>query len=508
MPTRQDYAARLLPLLTEGLGPHLLSAAPGEVFSIAELADTLGGILEELERQHLGASSHIRALMAEQPTEPWDGHGGLAFLLYYLHNPPPELRAEIDALPELKVVWDAMAAAAAPSPFTPGSFGALAASLPTQALVKCNEWGDIYGTGKYEQLDDGWAWTLKNDAMNHLPKWAGNGYGIADFVKHDWKQPLSLQPGSDGQVRIAIIGDWGSGEYTLSGLANKRGPAFAVMDTLGKLTPPPDYLIHLGDTYYSGTDANRSPVREEADHLIAALKQYPSLAKPGHCFALNSNHEMYGGAYGYFGTALAHPLFSGQKGCSYFALAFGNWIIAGIDSAYFDPSNLYMAGGLGDKTLDPQYAFLKQLKTSGKKLILLSHHTGLSTDGASPSDYLWNDVTSVVAPDYWYWGHTHLGAAYSSKAHSGNMRTRCIGHSSMPFAIPPGMEKCQQNVDWYSATPLDPSTALQAPYYSRPRAKNGFAMLTLGKDAISEQAYDIGNTTPVWSRVCNETGGS
>jgi len=324
----------------------------------------------------------------------------------------------------------------------------------------------------------------------------GNGYGISDFVTHDWTQPVALQPGSDGQVRIAIIGDWGSGKYSLNGLADKNGPAFAVMDTLCKLMPPPDYLIHMGDTYYSGTGANRSPAREEAHNLIDVLEQYPSLAKRGCCFALNSNHEMYGGSYGYFRSALSHRLFSSQEGCSYFALEFENWIIVGIDSAYFDLSTLYMAGGLGDEIDNPQYEFLRQISASGKKVILLSHHTGLSTDGASSSDYLWHDVTGVVRPDCWYWGHTHLGAAYSSKAYSGPIKTRCIGHSSMPFAIPPGMAKCRQNVDWYSQTPLDPSTRPSPFYYSR-RARNGFAMLTLSKTGITEQVYDIGNTTPI-----------
>lgn len=494
MPTRQEYSARLLPLLREGFRLHPLLPAPDRVFSIEELADHLGGILEELERQHLGASSHIQALLAERPTEPWDGHGELAFLLYYLHHPPPELRREIDALPGLQVVWDAMAAVAAPSPFTPDSFAALVAALPTEEIVLCNEWGDIYGIGKYEQLDPGWSWTLKNVVMNYLPKWAGNGYGITDFVIRDWTRPLALQPGSDGQVRIAILGDWGSGMYTLNGLEGKNGPACAVMDTLCKLTPPPDYLIHLGDTYYAGTDPIRSPVREEAHHLIEILEQYPSVAKRGYCFTLNSNHEMYGGGYGYFGTALSHPLFSGQNGCSYFALAFENWIIVGIDSAYFDPSILYMAGGLGDET-NPQYPFLKEIDASGKDVILLSHHTGLSTDGASSSDYLWEDVTGVVTPDFWYYGHTHLGVAYSGKAYSGPMRTRCIGHGSMPFAVPPGMAKCKQNVQWYSQTPLDPATTPHPLYYSQ-RARNGFAMLTLSKGGITEQVYDIGNTIP------------
>ena len=499
MPTRQEYSGRLLPMLSEGFRTESLSADSGEDYSVEELAGTLGGILEELERQHMGASSHIQGLLAEQSPEPWDGHGELAFLQYFLHNPPPELRGEIDALPELKLVWDAMAAVAAPSPFTPDSFRSLEDSLPKEATVKCNEWGDIYGTNQYEQLDVGWAWTLKNVLMNHLPQWKSKSYGIAEFVTHDWKQPFVLQPDTDGQVRIGIIGDWGSGKYHLNGLGDKDGPAFAVMDTLQKLENPPDYLIHLGDTYYSGTGPNRTPTGEEGNNLIDVLKLYPTLAKPGHCFTLNSNHEMYGGAYGYYSAALSHPLFSGQRGCSYFALEFEDWIIAGIDSAYFDPSNLYMAGGLGEKSKDPQYEFLQQVQASGKQVILMSHHTGLSTDGGSPSEHLWKNVTCVLMPDYWYWGHTHLGAVYSSCAYSGDMKTRCIGHSSMPFAIPPGMKKCQQNLDWYSNSPLESSSELQDLYYSSPRAKNGFAMLTLRKDGISEEIYDIGNTTPVWS---------
>jgi len=104
-----------------------------------------------------------------------------------------------------------------------------------------------------------------------------------------------------------------------------------------------------------------------------------------------------------------------------------------------------------------------------------------------------------MKPDYWYWGHIHLGAVYSKNAYSGEMKTRCIGHSSMPFAIPPGMEKCQGNIDWYSKTPLDSSTKLQALYYSRPRAKNGFSVLTLSENAVTEEIYEIGNKNPIWS---------
>lgn len=505
MATQEEYSAKLHALLSSGFEnlPSFLDKIEGVAeFSVAELSGKLGGILAELERQHVGASAHLNALQAQQPGEDWAGHGELAFLLYHLHNPPPALRAEIDAIPALKLLWDSLALVAPQPAFTPSQFQNLQQTLAQGSEVYCNKWGDIYGFGTYEQLDIGWAWTLKNDLLNHLPKWMGHGCGIRSFVHNTWSQPVALQPGADGKVRIAIIGDWGSGPYQLNGLANPKGPAVAVMDTLRQLPNPPDYIVHLGDTYYSGTGANRSPQSEESHNLLDVLTQYPTVAQQGKCFTLNSNHEMYGGAYGYFDMALAHPLFSAQQGCSYFALEFGNWILAGIDSAYFDPSGLYMDGGLG-KTSNPQYAFLQQmakLKAAGKKVILMSHHTGISTDGSSLNNPLWSDVTHTgqLVPDYWYWGHTHLGMVYNAMAASGGMQVRCVGHSSMPFAVPPGMDGCPA-VDWYAHTPLDASQRLQALVHTAPRATNGFALLTLDGNTLSEAFFDMGNTTPVWT---------
>lgn len=498
MPSQQEYRANIYPLLSDGLSNHLSNQPDNDTFAIDALADHLGGVLEEIEKQHMGAVANLNALVASEESEPWEGDGELSFLLYFLHYPPSALREEIESIPPLKVVWDAMVSVAAPAAYTPTQFNALSSSLPASGAVKCNEWGDIYGTNKYEQLDPGWAWTLKNDLMNHLPKWLGNGFGRADFKTFDWSAPVSLKPNSDCSVRIAIIGDWGTGKYPSSGLTGDDGPAIAVMDTMSQLSSPPDYIIHLGDTYYSGTGSNRTPKNEEINNLTEVLKLYPNLVKSSNCFTLNSNHEMYGGAYGYYQQAISDPIFAQQQNCSYFALEFGDWIIAGLDSAYFDPSVLYMDGGLGDPSKNPQYQFLSQLASKGKQVILLSHHTGLSTDGAGPSKYLWDDVNSVITPSYWYWGHIHLGAVYSANAYSGNMNARCIGHSAMPFAIPPGMAKCTTNVDWYSNTPLEPKVDELSFLQSSPRAKNGFAMLTLTQSGITEEIYNIGSTVPVW----------
>jgi hypothetical protein len=549
MPTQEEYKARLLPLLNEAFSPHMAEAArvhrvmrtastavapeampqsdvvesapESTVQSLSEeeksfLVEQTAAILAELEKQNQAASQIVNARLPEksggpkrtadvvmmaapEAVAPVRGHSKKGVLLHYLHNPPQQLSEELDALPELRKLWDAAAQAAAPSTledslFTESSARDEVSFVPEATRstgLFCGQWGDIYGTGKYETLDTGWAWVLKNNLLNLFPDWLGNGYGIADFVRRDaWKERVQLQPGTDGKVRIAILGDWGSGQYKLDGLANPDGPACAVMDTLASLPKPPDCLIHLGDTYYTGTGANRSPEGEETDKLIKILKMYAQIAKPGCCFMLNSNHEMYGGAHGYY-NALSNPLFSRQKGCSYFALEFGNWIIAGIDSAYFTPSTLYMDGGLGKAGKDPQRDFLQQIKTaqdSGKKVILMSHHTGLTPDGGTLTQ-LWKDVTAIVTPNYWYWGHLHLGIFYKTTNLCPKTHCRCIGHSSMPFAIPPGMKNCAATVDWYSKTPLNPQTA---------RAKNGFAMLTLSNTGITEEVYDMGNTTPVW----------
>jgi hypothetical protein len=497
MATKDQYTNNLLPLLKAGFPDVLDRAIDDEAFSIDDLAGKLGGILEELERQHMGAVRTLQALQASQTPKPWDGDGELAFLLYYLHYPPLDLRQEIDADPLLKFVWDTLEQVAPASPFDPRSFAALTSFLQAGATVKCNEWGDIYGTDTYEQLDPRWAWTLKNDLLNHLPKFLGKGYGVAGFVKHDWSKPIELAANKDGNVRIAVIGDWGAGKYKMKGLQNPDGPAYEVMDTLNSLSPP-DYIIHLGDTYYAGTGPNRTPRDEEIHNLVDVWESYPKLSQEGRCFTLNSNHEMYGGAYGYYGSALPRPMFCKQHGCSYFALEFGDWIIAGIDSAYYDPSALYMQGGLGGKKEDPQYDFLKRIKATGKKVILMSHHTGLSTDGSGPSKYLWNDVTRILQPDYWYWGHVHLGVVYSENAYSKKTKARCIGHSSIPFAIPPGMKKHQSNVSWYSDTPLESTTNRRALYHDSPRAKNGFAMITLCENSISEEIFNMGCQTPIW----------
>jgi hypothetical protein len=141
----------------------------------------------------------------------------------------------------------------------------------------------------------------------------------------------------------------------------------------------PDLTIHLGDVYYSGTG-------DQEQHEFVNLWPKGSIGS----LALNSNHEMCSGAKPYF-QAIAGSPFGLQNGCSYFALENSNWVIVGLDSAYFSPEGgFYMDGSLGPAG-GTQVMFLEDQVAKGKKVIVLTHHNGLSEDGLSTTN-LWPQV--------------------------------------------------------------------------------------------------------------------
>ena len=99
----------------------------------------------------------------------------------------------------------------------------------------------------------------------------------------------------------------------------------------------------------------------------------------------------------YFQQALASSLFKLQQQCSFFALENSNWVIVGLDSAYYaNEEGLYMDGSLqpsgGPMT---QVDFLRGQVAKGKKVIVLTHHNGLAEDGLS-SNNLWSQVMTAL----------------------------------------------------------------------------------------------------------------
>jgi hypothetical protein len=332
-------------------------------------------------------------------------------------------------------------------------------SLDAGAIVGVDGGGEIWGAGKYEQLDPGWL-EAGAEWLEHLI-----------LGKHAFNTTPATIPIPD-DVQIALAGDWGTGDWRTP--ANPA-PSTDVLTHMKFLQP--HFTIHLGDVYYAGTGP-------EEDHLLVKLWPRGSIGS----LALNSNHEMYSGGDAYF-KAISNQPFEMQQGCNYFALENSHWVIVGLDSAYYsDEEKLYRDGALFPNAgPQVQLDFLKAQVAKGKKVIVLTHHNGLVQDGSSQTN-LWSQVMSAfpadAAPAYWYWGHVHAGVVYQpQKNGAATVLGRCSGHGGLPCGQAIEMEHKESTVVWYeNRLAHDPDIPL--------RVLNGFAMLYLDGPKIDEVLYD------------------
>ena len=343
-------------------------------------------------------------------------------------------------------------------------------SLDVNVIIAADGGGEIWGTGKYQQLD---------------PGWLGAG---AEWLEHFVTpiHPFSTTPADPIQIpdntQIALAGDWGTGDWR-----NDKNPAPSTDVRTHMKFLEPHLTIHLGDVYYAGTDG-------EEEQLLVRLWPQGSIGS----LALNSNHEMYSGAKAYF-NAIGNPPFALQAGCSYFTLYNNHWVIIGLDTAYYsDRNGLYRDGALfpGNGERQEQLEFLRAQAAGAirdnKKLILLTHHHGVTQDGATPTS-LWSQVMSAfpadAGPDFWYWGHVHFGAVYQNQKNGAKVvNCRCCGHGGLPCAPAADMEN-QTGVLWY-----EKRSAKDPDYLGQPdnlqRVLNGFAVLYLEGPIMKEVFYD------------------
>jgi hypothetical protein len=334
-------------------------------------------------------------------------------------------------------------------------------SLSAGTVMHVASDGTLLGTGKYETFDPGWAEAFAV-WLEHIPQKKG---------------PFSINAqviGIPDKVTIALTGDWGTGDWRRVG---NPAPATKVAKSIAALHP--DFTIHLGDVYYSGTT-------DEEQHLLLNLWPRGTVG----ALALNSNHEMYSGGKPYFLTSLDSPLFSLQQHCSFFALESTDWIIVGLDSAYYsDEMELYMHGSLGKD--GAQVNFLRQQTGKGKKVIVLTHRDGLVQDGSGPEKGangaapLYSQVLSAfppgMCPAYWYWAHVHSAVVY--RPQDCGVQCRCCGHGALPQGDPSGALNGKKNVLWYqSGSAHDPDIPQ--------RILNGFVFLSLDGPVIRESFYD------------------
>lgn len=357
--------------------------------------------------------------------------------------------------------------------------------------------GTIYAASRFCQLDFRWFLVLVYYYY----------YKVRPEKKHHFVPKASQ--GSNVKIpknaKIAIIGDWGTGSWQ-DGEKNKC-PAQLVIE--GVLQLKPDYIVHLGDVYYAGTG------KEEKKHLLDLLPESYSHK----VFTMNSNHEMYDGANGLMGITLRDPKFA-QQGCSTcFSLEIGDWILLGLDSAYYDDSVLYMKGSLyNSEGGQEQLGYLSDAQKTGKKIFLMTHHNGIEVaeGGPTPNKGLWNQVVGTLEnlPDAWYWGHVHNGIVYADdlpfyrnqQNENATSKMRCCGHASIPFGR--AKESYLGNfstgpdsmVSYYAHTQMpEPTDEVQ-----KLRVINGFAVININGASMTETFYEVSNEnpipTPVWPK--------
>ena len=102
-------------------------------------------------------------------------------------------------------------------------------------------------------------------------------------------------------------------------------------------------------------------------------------------------------------------------------------------------------------------------------------------------------------PDYWYWGHEHLGITYSKKSAAGAFtKVRCSGHGGVPKRVPSALvdqhkDLITNTIDFLETkTPPHPSATDQM--------VNGFALIKFSGNTVSEYFYDENNQLS-WSIV-------
>lgn len=445
--------------------------------------------LVESEGQALALIEYAKNPSGPKPSLPPNGSIEVGFVLYWLDNPPAEVKSWLAEHIVLEYIWEIIKDAAPPTKITTANYDFIINLIETESVPW--EDGTLIGTSKYENLDINWLLFVLNYAINIVDPGS-----IYPFQKNTG-QPVTLSAKSgSGDPTLGIIGDWGTGYYTDSN--GTDCPAQRVITDLA--TRPIDYLIHLGDVYYAGTDLRPMP-GEELDNFV---ELWPDQGE-GRNFTLNSNHEMYGDAYGYFSQALSKDQpFSAQNGYSYFALTYGPWLVLGLDSAYYsDAENghkFYMDGAIGTDTFTDQITWLEGFRGhTGPVMVMTHHNPAVLTTGFTNQLFTQVNLALGKMPDVWYWGHIHNGIVYQ-QLHISNAQIyvptkgRCCGHAAIPFGNAWGLEQ-NLNIPYYAHTP-DPTFPKDSP-----RVLNGYATVTLHIDgSFTENFYEVGNQSAVWNK--------
>ena len=270
--------------------------------------------------------------------------------------------------------------------------------------------------GKYEAIDIRWANCLA-------------AIGVRRWMKRHAFNDKSAQPFSiSNRARVVLVSDWGSG------LPRARKVGEVIRETLDEASAAgrDKHVIHLGDVYYSGL------VREFEYNFLADWPVITKEADVISSWALNANHDMYSGGWGYFDYLLRDDSrFKRQQDAdgepsSFFSLENDHWLILGLDTGYhenivFDAHDLY---GSQSQWVDKRLS-----ATPNKTGILLSHHHPFSFFEKGGEKLLKKLEGPLMNERVraWFWGHEHRCTLYEPQE---NIHyPRCIGYGGIPFHV-------------------------------------------------------------------------
>ena len=141
-----------------------------------------------------------------------------------------------------------------------------------------------------------------------------------------------------------------------------------------------------------------------------------------------------------------------------------------------------MEGSLGSDGV--QVEFLRAQTDKGKKIIVLTHHDGISDDGLA-TNLLWDQVMSIFPPTMVLHFGTNFdaGVVYANRDPQGrNVARRCCGHGALPWGQGPVFNN-PTNILWYEKRSANDHEIPE-------RVLNGSAVLYLDGPIIDEVFYD------------------
>ncbi|MBB4423962.1 hypothetical protein GGD66_002506 [Bradyrhizobium sp. CIR48] len=340
-----------------------------------------------------------------------------------------------------------------------------------EALVTGDEAGAALLAEQMEvsTCDPKWGRTLRE--YSEYFGWDGTRRQIPYLKPTEASRPIEIKTGAT----IALFGDWAAGTKT----------ARKTLESIRAFSP--DILVHLGDIYYSGTEAECAVNFDDVIEDVFDRKNNPLPV-----FTLAGNHDMYSGGIAYYD--LIRRLNRGRQSqiSSFFCLRSSDaqWQLLAMDTGLHDYSPLSVGDALTFVEKEEQAWLEARVAEFDGKSILLSHHqlfSAFSKIGKPAADgrltthnpnllslfkRLKSTGRSISA---WFWGHEHNLCIY--QPHLDLERGRCIGHGAVP--IFEGENPYQLLEEGVDPPLLIEGTKLKV---EQGVYEHGFAILRLGKN--------------------------